>query len=511
MASPTDLRGARIVDDASASSESPLRDDTAEFIRELRARAEDGGSDEISKTTASAFDFALPATVTRAPGRLDFMGGIADYSGSLVLQMPIAEACHVAAQTRAAPRGRATLTVVSPILPGSSTDANDRAETFTCAMDDLLSLTYDAAREWFARDPKTRWAAYVAGTALVLAKEKGARFQGQSVSMFVRSAVPEGKGVSSSAACEVASMRALAVLANVPFDGDEGGAELAALCQLCENAVAGAPCGIMDQMTASLGRESRLLALLCSNNAVLGHVRIPRGCKLWGIDSGVRHSNDGESDYGRVRCAAFMFREHLKQTWPEKGIDHLATSVDPRWLEVMSLNGALPKRLSGENFLVMYPEGHGDDVTSIDERVTYDVAVCGSHPMMEHRRVTLIRDWLAEVADDDAISELVATQVGNYMYQSHESYGACGLGSDATDKLVRLLEERGRDRGVFGAKITGGGSGGVVCALTADTDDAERAVAEVCDEYGGKPAVFVGSSPGAVSFGHLSVVIKPSD
>ena len=115
------------------------------------------------------------------------------------------------------------------------------------------------------------------------------------------------------------------------------------------------------------------------------------------------------------------------------------------------------------------------------------------------------------MADDDAISELVATQVGNYMYQSHESYGACGLGSNATDKLVRLLEERGRDRGVFGAKITGGGSGGVVCALTADTDDAARAVGEVCDEYGGKPAVFVGSSPGAVSFGHLSVVIKPSD
>jgi len=511
MASPTDLRGARIVDDASASSESPLRDDTAEFIRELRARAEDGGSaNEISKTTASAFDFALPATVTRAPGRLDFMGGIADYSGSLVLQMPIAEACHVAAQTRAAPRGRATFTVVSPI-PGSRDGSHDRAETFTCAMDDLLSLTYDAAREWFARDQKSRWAAYVAGTALVLAKEKGARFDDRSVAMFVRSSVPEGKGVSSSAAVEVASMRALAVLANVPFDGDEGGAELAALCQLCENAVAGAPCGVMDQMTASLGRESRLLALLCSNNAVLGHVRMPRGCRLWGIDSGVRHSNDGESDYGRVRCAAFMFREHLRRTWPEKKIAHLAASPDPRWLEVMLLNGALPRRLSGENFLAMYPEGHGDDVTSIDPRVTYDVATCGSHPVMEHKRVTLIRDWLEEVADDEAVSELVMTQVGDYMYQSHESYGACGLGSDATDALVRLCRERGRDRGVFGAKITGGGKGGVACVLTADTDDAASAVAEVCEEYGGKPAVFVGSSPGAVAFGHLSVLIEPSD
>ena len=39
-------------------------------------------------------------TVTRAPGRLDVMGGIADYSGSLVLQLPIAQACHVALQVQ---------------------------------------------------------------------------------------------------------------------------------------------------------------------------------------------------------------------------------------------------------------------------------------------------------------------------------------------------------------------------------------------------------------------------
>lgn len=36
--------------------------------------------------------------VTRAPGRLDVMGGIADFSGSLVLQMPLAQAAHVALQ-----------------------------------------------------------------------------------------------------------------------------------------------------------------------------------------------------------------------------------------------------------------------------------------------------------------------------------------------------------------------------------------------------------------------------
>ena len=39
-----------------------------------------------------------PTVIARAPGRLDVMGGIADYSGALVLQMPIAQAACVAAQ-----------------------------------------------------------------------------------------------------------------------------------------------------------------------------------------------------------------------------------------------------------------------------------------------------------------------------------------------------------------------------------------------------------------------------
>src|SRR5262245_39691989 len=49
----------------------------------------------------SIFDTEREVIVTRAPGRLDLMGGIADYSGSLVLQLPIANASHVALQCRA--------------------------------------------------------------------------------------------------------------------------------------------------------------------------------------------------------------------------------------------------------------------------------------------------------------------------------------------------------------------------------------------------------------------------
>ena len=51
------------------------------------------------------------------------------------------------------------------------------------------------------------------------------------------------------------------------------------------------------------------------------------------------------------------------------------------------------------------------------------------------------------------------------MYESHASYSACGLGSDGTDRLVALAREAGSRSGIYGAKITGGGSGGTVAML----------------------------------------------
>src|SRR5262249_20903864 len=54
----------------------------------------------------------------------------------------------------------------------------------------------------------------------------------------------------------------------------------------------------------------------------------------------------------------------------------------------------------------------------------------------------------------------VASELGALMYASHDSYSACGLGSDATDRLVAMVAEAGPRAGVFGAKITGGGRRG---------------------------------------------------
>src|SRR5690349_19020230 len=63
--------------------------DLERFVANVAARVEAGGWPPAASGEG-------PVYVTRAPGRLDVMGGIADYSGSLVLQWPLREATRVA-------------------------------------------------------------------------------------------------------------------------------------------------------------------------------------------------------------------------------------------------------------------------------------------------------------------------------------------------------------------------------------------------------------------------------
>src|SRR5690348_2863762 len=66
----------------------------------------------------SLFDAGRELFVTRAPGRLDVMGGIADYSGSLVLELPIAEATLVALQ-----RSEDSLLRIVSLTPGANSSS----------------------------------------------------------------------------------------------------------------------------------------------------------------------------------------------------------------------------------------------------------------------------------------------------------------------------------------------------------------------------------------------------
>lgn len=497
------------------SNEDPRRQmgDVSEFVRLLQACAAgrapaEGCSEESTRLAGNVLQPPLrgfisrgrPLVIARAPGRLDVMGGIADYSGSLVLQLPLREAALVAIQP-ADDRGVQVVSLATE--PGRQTRTLRLARP---EFEELLAGGYDSARRWFSRDPAMGWAAYVVGPLVVLARESGSRWE-HGLRILVDSRVPEGKGVSSSAALEVATMQAAAHLLGIPLNGTE----LAQLCQVAENFVVGAPCGIMDQMTAALGRADHLLALLCQPAEVQGFVPVPSVVCFWGIDSGIRHAVSG-SDYTSVRTGAFMgYRILMELTGltPDRGPDHslgqgyLANLLSQEFTDLYAER--LPETMRGDEFLQRYGSST-DTVTRVEPSRTYPIRQTTAHPINEHARVRRFAELLSGQLDEDRLREM-----GELMYASHASYSACGLGSAGTDRLVDLVREAGTPAGLYGAKITGGGSGGTVVLLgRADAGTAVTAVARrYGQESGQDPYVFFGSSAGACQLGVLTLADFP--
>lgn len=463
--------------------------DVASFIETVKLSEEFSAKSEIY--------------ITRAPGRLDVMGGIADYSGSLVLEMPIAEAALVALQPRDERRLR---------IKSLGAEENNRTHIFEMPLDEFTKngapLAYAEAEAKFKSDPANHWAAYVAGAFLVVMRELNYEFT-RGATILIDSKVPEGKGVSSSAAIEVAVMSAVAAAFKLEIDARE----LAILCQKLENLVVGAPCGIMDQMSSACGAENQLLSMICQPAELKETIRIPENLAVWGIDSGIRHSV-GAGDYGSVRTGAFMgyriIAELAGLRVEPAEIDGVAAIADGRWNGYLAnispeefereFAAQLPQSISGATFLEKY-QGISDTVARISPEKTYAVYAPTAHPVYENFRVHKFVELL-----DKPFSEAVSNQLGNLMYESHKSYTACGLGADGTDLLVELVRQ---SNNLYGAKITGGGSGGTVAVLGRRGADAD--IKKIAEDYalktGYQPYIFSGSSTGAATFGCLKIYL----
>ncbi len=445
-----------------------------------------------------------PLAIARAPGRLDVMGGIADYSGALVLQWPLREATLVAVQPAKTQRIR---------ICSLGAEDNQRSLDFCMPLEAFgwphAPVSYETARAFFSASPLTKWAGYVAGCILVLSRECRCSFD-KGFNVLVSSDVPEGKGVSSSAALEVATMQAL----NISLGLGLNAKQVALLAEKVENQVVGAPCGIMDQMTSSCGRANKLLALHCQPAEIQGFVDLPPSLGLWGIDSGVRHAVSG-SDYDTVRVGTFMgyrLLEYARGTQTMRTAPGRIRLIAPVWNHHLAnvsraeydsgiFPGGLPQEMTGQQFLAQY-QGIHDTITTIAPDRCYQIRVPTEHAIFENDRVErFVRLLRPGLTFEDKIT------LGALMYQSHASYSACGLGSDATDHIVEIVRSFGPARGLYGAKITGGGSGGTVAILAdAGAGEAIDAVVQACAAWmGATPYVFSGSSPGAGSFGTLTL------
>lgn len=309
-------------------------------------------------------------------------------------------------------------------------------------------------------------------------------------------------------------MKAMACLYGI----EVGGVKLASWTQWVEIALTQSAAGIMDQLAVVIGDEGFFVPMLCQPCDPRPLVRMPSNLRLWGIDSGVRHSVAG-IEYESARAAAFMGYRYLC-TWEklepevdESGI--LTRWVEPKWNGYLAnlspslfrqlYESRLPEQITGAGFSRLYPL-HLDPYTPVRPKVIYPVRAAVRYAVEENWRVRSFFNLLSkplEMIDADR-----GALLGELMYLSHRGYSECGLGSAATDKLVELVREENAGN-LLGAKITGGGAGGTVAILGWNTPRAEKAFQRVVEKYEAwskiKPYVFSGSSAGSDRFGILRV------
>jgi galactokinase len=326
--------------------------------------------------------FGRPAeTTAQAPGRVNLIGEHTDYNGGFVLPM-------------ATPQQ----TVVELARRHDDTVRVHRANLGGAAEIESYRLGEEAGRE--------RWIDYVQGITVVV-RAAGLRIAGFDAR--IASEVPPGSGLSSSAALEIALLRALRAAFALPADD----VRLALLGQRAENDFVGAPVGVMDQMASSLATTGSALFL---DTRSLGYevIPFPATADLVVIDSGVAHRNAG-GDYRtrRAECeraAALLGVAQLRD---------LTVADLPRLAE-------LPEPLGRR----------------------------ARHVITENDRV------LAAV---EAMRAEDLPRLGQLFHASHLS-----MRDDyevSIPEIDLLVELAGREPEVFGARLTGGGFGGSVVIL----------------------------------------------
>ena len=202
-----------------------------------------------------------------APGRVNLIGEHTDYNEGFVLPAAVDRGVALA--------GRRV-----------------SGDTFTLHAIDL-GQSCAFPRVPMQRDPSHPWADYFKGVVWAL-HNRG--IEVPACEAAITGDVPQGAGLSSSAAYEVATVLLMRALAGF----DLSSLEIAKLAREAENGFVGVACGIMDQMASTFGEEGKALLLDCRSLA-REMVKLPPGLKVVVVNSGVRHSL-GSSEYNKRRA-----------------------------------------------------------------------------------------------------------------------------------------------------------------------------------------------------------------
>jgi galactokinase len=231
-------------------------------------------------------------------------------------------------------------------------------------------------------------------------------------------------------------------------------------------------------------------------------VPLPAGIALVGIDCGV-NTNDVSRKQTTVRVASGIGRRLIDAVIRHEGAGSTGWDGQLSCVSVADyvtrFRDRLPRRLKGSEYLERFGALE-DSPVPVESDESYRVRSRTEHHIYEHDRSCRFVEWLRSAREGD---ETALVNAGDVMYASHWSYGQrCGLGCSEADALVSLLRANGTAQGIYGAKVSGRGCGGIICVLMRDERAAHSALESSVEEYQRRTkrsaTVLTGSRPGAL-------------
>ena len=354
-----------------------------------------------------------PRWVVAAPGRVNLIGEHTDYNDGFVLPMAIERYIIIAAA------------------------ANNRRRVTLHSVTTGETATFPVRPKLAPGEPS--WSNYIRG---VMAGFQALNHKLNGFDAVIESTLPDGGGLASSAALEVATATLLEAMTGQTLDP----IEKALLCQRAEHEFAGVPCGIMDQFTSILAQKDHALLLDCRSRTTTPVAITDPAVTVLIVNTNIRHKlAEGEYAKRRASCEAAA-----------------------RALNVPALRDTTLEAL----------EAARRQMDPVEFRRARHV-ISENHRTQQTAGAIPCSDWDA---------------VGRLMYDSHKSLREdYEVSCPELDAVVEIAQKIGAAGGVIGCRMTGGGFGGCAVSLVR-TDSVHRTTRSLDEAYekktGQQPIIF---------------------
>ncbi len=304
--------------------------------------------------------------------------------------------------------------------------ANGTSEArISTALGDEIAV-FDLSKPLVEGEPK--WSNYLRG---VIRGFQDRSYHVPGFDAHILSSVPGGAGLSSSAALECATATFLEGLLDTRLQTREK----ALLCQKAEHDFAHVPCGIMDQFASAFGKPNRLVLIDCQ--------------------SGDPELVPFENPDLTVLIANTMVHHELSD------------------------GGYASRRKHTEDGLAILGKASWRDVTAADVQANWDRL---GDPINRRSR-HVVGEISRTIAAAAALARNDFETLGPLMAASHDSLrDDFEVSCKELDIMVDIARKIGRQGGVIGARMTGGGFGGSTVTLC-ESREASEIAATLATEY----------------------------